>query len=734
MCSTAWAQSSFYDNDSIREIRLYFYAQNWDHLLDSFYVDGEEERILADLMVDSVYYDSVGVRYKGFSSVSVNRLKNPFNIKLDYVIDDQNHQGFDKLKLSNVIQDPSFMREVLSYHVAADYMPCSRANFANLYINDTLWGLYTNVEAVNKSFLNDHFDSKYGAFFKCNPENLDVSPGGENANLSNTHGTDSLDYEPFYDLKSDHGWSDLYALIDTLNNHVDSIENILNVDRALWMHAFNYVLVNFDSYVGYGQNYYLYRDETGQFNPILWDLNMSFGSFRLTDASSLYYNGFSILEAQNMDPLVHHDAISIAPRPQMRNLFQEERRRKMYLAHIRTIVNEHFANQAYANKAANLQALIDTSVQNDTNKFYTYADFLDNQTMSVSLVTGDCPGITELMDDRVAYLNTYTGFSGEPNITNITNGPHLLGNDLWITANINDATAAIIRYRFGKNSRFEEVEMYDDGLHNDGAANDGVYGGIIPNASNQIDYYLYADNDSAGTFSPARAAYEYYSLQTTFQGGGLVINELMANNLSTAADGSGDYEDWIELHNTSNTTISTEGLYLSDTLGILHKWAMPSYSIPPQGYLIVWADEDGGQGALHANFKLSNLGETLYLTNADSLLIDSVSYVPQAVNQAFARVPNGTGPFVLKDPSFKRNNEEVLTVQEPQLTNVVFPNPFSEQLFLEKQDDVQVWDMLGKLVYQAKAVSYVQTAAWEAGLYVVYTKSDKQYRKLIKIN
>ena len=52
-------------------------------------------------------YDSVGVRYKGFSSVSVNRVKNPFNIKLDYIIEGQDHQGIDKIKLSNVISDPS---------------------------------------------------------------------------------------------------------------------------------------------------------------------------------------------------------------------------------------------------------------------------------------------------------------------------------------------------------------------------------------------------------------------------------------------------------------------------------------------------------------------------------------------------------------------------------------------------------------------------------------------------
>ena len=179
---------------------------------------------MADLEIDGNIYDSVGVRYKGFSSASVNYKKNPFNIKIDYIINGQNHEGFDKLKLANVIQDPSFVREVLSYDIARKYMPAPEANYVNLYVNDTLIGLYVNVEAINKDFLLKHFDHKSGPFFKCNPENLDIQIGAENSNLSNTHGNDSSYYYNYYDLKSNYGWSDLYNLIDTLNNYPDSIE------------------------------------------------------------------------------------------------------------------------------------------------------------------------------------------------------------------------------------------------------------------------------------------------------------------------------------------------------------------------------------------------------------------------------------------------------------------------------------------------------------------------------
>ncbi len=735
----SFSQNSFYDTDSVREIRISFYNTNWDYLLDSLYVQGDNDRILADIEIDGDSYDSVGIRYKGFSSVSVNRLKNPFNIKLDYIIEGQDHQGVDKLKLSNVIQDPSFIREVLSYEVCRKYMPLSQANYANIFINDTLWGLYTNVETVNKSFLIDHFDSKYNSFFKCNPENLNVQIGGENANLSNTHGTDSSDYYPFYALKSDYGWEDLYNLIDTLNNVSDSIHHVLNVDRTLWMHALNYSMINFDSYIGYGQNYYLYKDQANQWNPIIWDLNMSFGGFKLTDASQQYFNGFDITQAQNMDPLTHYYHTSQPPfntlRPLLKNLFSSERNRKMYLAHMRTIMEENFVNQDYFVRGQALQNLIDQDVQNDTNKFYTYSDFITNLTSQVSLVASICPGIAQLMDSRSTYLSSYLGYSGEPIISNIAYTPQnfILGDDIWITAEVIDATFAKVAYRFGKNERFKSVEMHDDGNHNDGTSGDGIYGCKISNCSNSLDYYLYADNDSAGVFSPARAAYQYYTIQTTIQPGDLVINEVMSNNISTVTDNSGKYEDWIELYNTTSSPISTNGLFITDTLAYLHKWNLPNHIIPPNSYSIIWADEDGNQGEEHSNFQLSNLGESLILSNSDSSVIDSITFLPQLDDIAFGRSPNGIGSFTMLTPTFKANNDFPNSIDEISEKVIIYPNPFTDVLYLEKKEKIEVRDLLGKIIYSAASANRIQTSDWDSGVYFISLKDKRQTIKVIKI-
>ncbi|MEE2931089.1 MAG: CotH kinase family protein [Bacteroidota bacterium] len=728
------SQSTFYHTDTIREIRLYFSEPNWDYILDSLYVQGDKERILATIVIDGNQYDSVGVRYKGFSSVSVNYKKNPFNIRLDYIIGNQDHDGITKLKLSNGIYDPSFLREVLSYEIARQYMPVSEANYANLYINDTLWGLYTNTEAIDENFLNKHFDDDDAPFFKCVPENLNIQIGGENSNLSNTHGIDSTDYYDYYRIESDYGWHELYNLIDTLNNFSDSIQHSLNVDRTLWMHAFNYALINFDSYIGYGQNYYLYKDKSRKFSPIIWDLNMSFGGFRLTDASQLYFNGFDINQAQNIDPLTHFNYMSLSPRPLMRNIFNNPRYRRMYMAHIRTIIEENFANQNYFSRAQFLHNLIDASVQNDSIKFYSYSDFTTNITNQVTLPTTICPGISQLMNSRTNYLSNYLGYNGEPQITNIISSPQtlVLGSDIWITADVVDATDVLLGYRFGEYNSFKKIQMYDDGNHNDGLAGDKKYGAKIENSSNIVQYYLYAENDSAGSFSPERAEYEYYTISSPIQSGDLRINEMMADNQTTVVDGNGDYDDWIELYNTTQTPIAINNLYLSDNLSNILKWRLPNHVIPAGGYYIIWADEDGRQGENHANFQLFASGETITLADENSAILETVTFSSQFTDLSYARIPNGTGPFTIATPTFNRNNN-ITNIQEDAHFVDIYPNPFYDKLYVKGISNIIISDVIGRIIYQGNPYNnIINTSNWREGVYFV-NLGDKGKVKLIKV-
>ena len=184
---------------------------------------------------------------------------------------------------------------------------------------------------------------------------------------------------------------------------------------------------------------------------------------------------------------------------------------------------------------------------------------LNNQ---VALPTSLCPGISQLMDARLNYLSSYTGYTGEPTISshNLDLQSQNLGSDLWVSTEVFNASYVMMSYRYGKNQRFRTLEMFDDGNHNDGMAGDNIFGAKLNNCSNSIDYYFYADNDPSGVCSPTRAAYEFYNANISLAKGDLVINELMSNNETIASDPSGKYEDWIELYNASNFPKSTNNL------------------------------------------------------------------------------------------------------------------------------------------------------------------------------
>lgn len=137
----------------------------------------------------------------------------------------------------------------------------------------------------------------------------------------------------------------------------------------------------------------------------------------------------------------------------------------------------------------------------------------------------------------------------------------------------------------------------------------------------------------------------------------LVINELLPVNTTIVTDPNGEYDDWIELYNLSGSVRDISGYFLSDNKDHFSKWEFPAgTSIPGNGYLVIWADDDSAQVGLHANFKLSSLGEEVVLSTPDGTLIDKVIYTGQTLELSFARNPDGTGSFIWQLPTFNSSN------------------------------------------------------------------------------
>ncbi|MBU3676691.1 MAG: hypothetical protein FGM54_05865, partial [Chitinophagaceae bacterium] len=570
---------AFYDTQSLQKIELQFSQPNWDYQMDTAKL-GSEGYLMADwVKINGVTFDSVGVKYKGNSSFDSTRIKNPLHIELN-TYKTQAIQGFKDIKLSNGYGDPSFQREVLAYNLLQNYMDCPRANFAQVYINGNYIGLYSNAENIDKKFCGDHFGNTTGTFVKCNPI-INPSPAIK-SNLKFIN-SDSSSYSNLYEIKSNSGWNALTQLCDSMSNSPTSVHRQLDIDRALWMLAFNNLMINLDSYSGvFSQNYYIYKNQTQLFNPIVWDLNMSFGAFPFGGNGTASMGTLNITGMQNLS-IAHH---ATDPNwPLIKAIQENSTFKRMYIAHMRTMLNEQISSNNYKTKFNQFKALIDTAVQSDANGFFNYNQFTGASNTDYPFGSYTVPGVFNLMDARASYLQSTPEFQAvPPSISNINTLPAIvtLGNTFTLQANVQQASHVWVGYRYALHDVFTNDTLYDDGLHNDGAAQDGVYGVSITMNKPFLQYYIYAENANAGMFSPERAEHEYYTLTVASQSpslGQLVINEILADNTTGEKDEYNDREDWIELFNTSNQTLNLSNVYISDDTHNPLKWKLPDNTL-----------------------------------------------------------------------------------------------------------------------------------------------------------
>lgn len=504
----------FYGN-GIQEVRIEFAQKNWDVMLDSLKQANPEARLVATAWVNGQRFDSVGVRYKGNSSYFRTRnetlKKLPMNIKLDFKKKGQVlKNGQNTIKLSNSFLDPSFLRDPLSYEVIRKYMPAPQCNFSKVYLNGKYWGLYVNSESVDNAFIKKHFGVEGGHIVKCDPDNWKKvrsqtgCPKGENASLTYLNDNAGC-YDAFYEVDNPSAWKLLINLIKVLNKTPDQIETVLDVDQTLWMLALNNAIVNLDSYNGsLSHNYYLWFDSANVAHPIIWDLNMSFGGWRrdfsfqeMTDDQLIQYS-----------PLAEFENLR---RPLISKLLKNPLYRKLYLAHLKTIVKENLTTGQLMTRAQAMSKEIDPWVKQDSLKLYSYADFQNSFDKSMKSGPDNVIGLRTLMTKRADFLAKHPLMNKpQPVIADASASKE--GLKVRVTAKLTSATrGGWLYYRAKQQYAFKKVPMVDDGTNGDIAAGDGIYTASVETPKIK-HWYVAAEGDEGAATLPEHASFEYFKL------------------------------------------------------------------------------------------------------------------------------------------------------------------------------------------------------------------------------
>ena len=294
-------------------------------------------------------------------------------------------------------------------------MAAPRTAYANLLAEGELIGFYVQVEQVDKDFLDENFPDDNGNLYKAM---------GGGATLE-YRGDDKLFYRDEYTLETNEeldDWTGLITMIDNLNNSpaeqfIEIMQGNLNLDSCIRLLAFNMVMSNFDSYTGSGRNFYLYSDpESGQIAIIPWDLNESFGAFT--------YSWDVVAQDIVTTPNLDH-------RPLFARILENDSLNHVYTGYIEEMMNGPASYDSVSALTEVIVPVIDSYVQADNNKLYSYQSFLSNIEHEVNLgLPGIVPGIKSFIELRseniFRQLNSVTVHPGDCDNNGVVNESDVL--------------------------------------------------------------------------------------------------------------------------------------------------------------------------------------------------------------------------------------------------------------------------------------------------------------------
>jgi hypothetical protein len=174
--------------------------------------------------------------------------------------DSRTYKGLKKFTLNNQVEDPSHTHERIGYDFFQKLgVPVPRAAPARVHVNGELWGLYLNVETIDRRFLARHFDSKKGMLYEGD-YGCDI---GEEACFEEKFDTDECDgIREGYDPTDKTLLQALHARLAAIpsDDFYPAINRVFDFDTYLTFWAAAAIMGYWDGYPSDPNNYRIYHD------------------------------------------------------------------------------------------------------------------------------------------------------------------------------------------------------------------------------------------------------------------------------------------------------------------------------------------------------------------------------------------------------------------------------------------------------------------------------------------
>jgi len=744
------AASIIFDDEDIPTVRIEIDADSLNWLMDANNFDNDRY-LQADMyyisnQIDTVFHD-VGFRLRG--NTSRRSRKKSFKISLNSYVENQEFYGLKKINLNGEHNDPTICRSKLNWDLFNQMeIPSSRCLHTKLFINDIYMGLYVNVEEYNKFFLNSRYANSGGNLYKCRFPS-DLSYLGESPDL---YKYTIMENERVYSLQTneeDDDYSDLAHLIDVINNtpndtFEDSLEANFNVWSYLKVLATEVLIGHWDNYWFNSNNYFLYNNPaTGKFDYIPYDLDNTYG---------IWWNGIDETRDWGNENIYDCGNLFDEPRPLVDRIMEVNQYKNLYSYFVNSLLVGYFNSTNMDPRILELRDLTQEAAEDDIYRTYDYgwdySDYYNAFTQSIGQHVEY--GLTEYVTERNSSASSQLDLFNVRSVINDMPAMFYSAHDGILSVGIDvfdeeELSEVLLVYMNG--SEEIEYQMVNTGLRNDGLVDFYEYQSeiVLESSENLISFYIQAtDIHGEVTLFPKNAPEDRINYLPSL----LRINELMASNDNTIADEAGEYDDWVELYNMSDSSIDINGYYLSDNPSMPNKWAFPDTSIDGGSYLLVWADNDEEQGALHTPFKLDRDGEFIGIyKNIDDefVVVDSLSFAYQITDISWGRYPDGGNQIGTMAPSPGESNgplgvneNESIIIKDYVLSHP-YPNPFNSTVVMDfelkkgQKINLSIYNLEGRLVEKLVDNYYVKglhRVTWQAenissGVYFIKFSSNQ---------
>lgn len=680
---------------------------------------------------DTVY--EVGFRLRG--NTSRHSGKKSFKISFNTFNPGRKYHGLEKMNLNGEHNDPSITRSKLSWDLLRTFeLPAARCNHIQLYINGIFWGIYANVEHIDEEFMEKRFGNQDGNLYKCLWP-ADLKYIGSDPDLYKFTTGDRRAYDLRTNVEGD-DYSDIAHLIDIINNTNLSqlpceLEKIFNVPDYIKTLAFDVVISNWDGYAFNMNNFYLYHNtSTDKFEFVLYDLDNTYG-----------IDWFDI-DWANRD--IYNWSPGLGERPLFDRIMEVQQYKDQYTYYVKQLIQEVLDSSVLFPRINYLRDQISPLVPMDPfyplDYGYNQNDFL----RSFHEATG-----AHVKYGLKPYLLTRIG-SADLQLENKPIVPVLkyldsnfprMNDNIVISAHVDsDTDQTIVELVYSMDGETVVTKpMLNNGISPDRSSADSIYTTSIPGYNQAGTFYYQVrvkkSGDSYFDLKPCDPI--SLSIFESFDPD-LVLNEFMAGNDATIMDEFGEYDDWVEIFNADPEPVWLGDKYLTDDLNQPQRWLMPDTIIDSGGFLLIWADDDNGQGEYHTNFRLSKGGEELAIMESEdrnSTVIDYLEFGTQIDDISFGRESDGGNlwiPFDSPTPGYSNLSTSSPLQDSGDIPLNVYPNPVTQGIiFLNKNVSVFLFDISGRNILQMTSTSQIDLTDFPPGLYILRTTEGESV-KIIK--